>query len=559
MRPFKLLLALILVCFFALALVYNIISPPFENSDEVFHFPLIKYLADKNLALPVQDPDHPQLWLQQGSQPPLYHIIAALLIKPLDTSDFLTTYRLNPHARIGIVTEGNTNNNMVIHPLDRFPADATGSGLAVHLIRVFSTLLAAVVVVGTYYLTVLTFPHLPHWVGLLAAALVAFNPMYLFVASSINNDNLANAIIMCVAVWLTWLYRRDDRPTARHLLLIGVLLGLGLVSKLSVGPFMLVVGLYWLGIAIKFHLFPYMIKWGCASLGVALLIGGWWYVRNHHYYGDFTGLNTFLDIVGRRPVELTPEQLWSERHVFDRTFWGLFGALTVDIPAWLYTVFNILAATSVIGLLIYFVPAMTKLGAQRRLDVPQVAVVMWPVLSFLSVIRWTWMTPASQGRLWFVAIGMLAALSAVGFYEIGRRLSMLPVAWIPVGFTASIAGIVPFAVLTPAYAPPKLFAMSQASPPVVVFNDPDYVGESIALTHIDFPNPLAVGTEKEFELEFCALTALSRNWSVFVHLVNAWDIIVAQADFTPGYGKLPTAEMAAGQCWRDRFPMIRLM
>jgi hypothetical protein len=38
-----------------------------------------------------------------------------------------------------------------------------------------------------------------------------------------------------------------------------------------------------------------------------------------------------------------------------------------------------------------------------------------------------------------------------------------------------------------------------------------------------------------------------------VHLVNEWDIILAQADFTPGSGALPTSEMPPDRCWTDAY------
>ncbi|MBZ0305203.1 MAG: hypothetical protein K8I82_03960, partial [Anaerolineae bacterium] len=447
------LLAGIVLIFFVLALVYNWASPLFENSDELFHFPFIRHLAENNLSLPVQDPANIQEWHQEGSQPPLYHMMAALLIKPFDLADYTETRRLNPHARIGIV--GDTNINAVIHPLDRSEEFTGGTALALRLVRLFSTILAAVVVVATYFLTRYTFPDLPYGVGLLAAALVGFNPMYLFVASSISNDNLANAAISTVLVLLVWMYRRDSLPPVRVMLLIGVLLGISMLSKLSTGPFMLLVGLFWLFLALKHRAFPYMVKWGVVTLGIALLISGWWYIRNYDLYGDFTGLNVFVGIAGRRPTTLTAEQLWSERDSFIRSFWGLYGGLTVDMAAWTYTAFNGLAAVSVVGAVFFFVRRLRYSPHPRPLrdmgrgvgvgvfDLPQIALFLWPLMAFISLIRWTSMTWASQGRLWFVAVSALAVISAVGFYELGRR-TRRELAFIPVLFTLVVAIAAPF-------------------------------------------------------------------------------------------------------------------
>ena len=67
-------LTLILVLFFLLGIVYALLTPVFEASDEVWHYPMIRHLADGN-SLPVQvmDPAQAGPWKQEASQPPLYY------------------------------------------------------------------------------------------------------------------------------------------------------------------------------------------------------------------------------------------------------------------------------------------------------------------------------------------------------------------------------------------------------------------------------------------------------------------------------------------------------
>ena len=403
-------LTAILIVFAALALLFNWASPLFENSDEFFHFPFIRHLADNGFRLPVQSGDNLQDWRQEGSQPPLYHLASAILILPFDTDDYAETRRINPHAQIGVVGESNINH--VLHPLDRSQEFTGGTALAVRVVRLFSTVLAGIVVAATFYLTRAAFPELPGWVALLAASLVAFNPMLLFVASSINNDNLANAMIASVLAILASQFRREDLPSPRVLLLVGTLLGVGMLSKLSTGPFLLIVGYLWLGLALKHRNFAYMFKWGVAALVPLLLISAWWYIRNYDLYGDPTGLNVFLDIVGRRSIDLTAEQLWSEREGFVRSFWGLYGGLTVDMADWVYVVFNVLAGVSALGFVVFVAKHW------RRIDFPQSALLLWSALSFIFLVRWTSLTWASQGRLWFVALPALAVIGAVGVYQV---------------------------------------------------------------------------------------------------------------------------------------------
>ncbi|MCB0174152.1 MAG: hypothetical protein KDJ97_26800, partial [Anaerolineae bacterium] len=61
----------IALLFTFLATVYSIVTPIFESPDELWHYPFVWHLA-QTAELPVQDPANPQLWQQEGSQPPLY-------------------------------------------------------------------------------------------------------------------------------------------------------------------------------------------------------------------------------------------------------------------------------------------------------------------------------------------------------------------------------------------------------------------------------------------------------------------------------------------------------
>jgi 4-amino-4-deoxy-L-arabinose transferase-like glycosyltransferase len=71
-----------------LGVTYALTTPPFEASDELWHYPMIRHLADGN-PLPVQvfDPAQAGPWKQEASQPPLYYYLGAALTFWIDTSD----------------------------------------------------------------------------------------------------------------------------------------------------------------------------------------------------------------------------------------------------------------------------------------------------------------------------------------------------------------------------------------------------------------------------------------------------------------------------------------
>ncbi|MEA3346021.1 MAG: hypothetical protein U9Q78_07255, partial [Chloroflexota bacterium] len=105
-------LALILAGFIALGTIYSVVTPIFEASDELWHYPFVAHLAGGG-GLPVQDPAHQELWRQEGCQPPLYYAVGALATFWADTSDLPELLRRNPHADIGVVASGSSVNMVV--------------------------------------------------------------------------------------------------------------------------------------------------------------------------------------------------------------------------------------------------------------------------------------------------------------------------------------------------------------------------------------------------------------------------------------------------------------
>ena len=148
-------ITLILIGFIVLGTVYSVATPLFEASDELWHHPFVKHLADGG-GLPVQDPRIEQPWRQEGSQPPLYYALGALATFWIDTSDFTEVRWLNPHADIGVeTTDGNLN--MVVHS-ERESFPYRGTALAVHIVRFLSVLMGAVTVLCTYLIALEGFP-----------------------------------------------------------------------------------------------------------------------------------------------------------------------------------------------------------------------------------------------------------------------------------------------------------------------------------------------------------------------------------------------------------------
>jgi hypothetical protein len=542
---------LILAAYLILATLYSITTPLLEASDEVWHYPFVRHLALNGLQLPVQQPGQETDYRQEGSQPPLYYLIAAVLTAGIDTSDLPAVRRINPHADIGLIVP-DRNANMTIHDAAaRNPL--RGTALAAHLTRLFSVLLGAVTVWYTYRLGRELFAA-PE-IALLGMALVAFNPMFLFISGSVNNDNLSTALATVLLVHITRLIKRTDAPPIRDLVLIGVLAGMGMLAKFNIGFLLPVIAAALAGIALRLRDGRVFVVGAAITGGLTILIGGWWYVRNWQLYGDPTGLNVFIQIVGPRAIPANAAQLWSERHTFLMSYWGFFGGVNVPFPAWVYTVFNAILAFSAAGLIVGVVrfrrarPPLPILAA-RALS------VIWIVVLFGGLIRWTAETWASQGRLMFAAIAPIALWSAIGvrawFGEKGVQHGVggLIAVWF---FAMSLYGLLVIReAYTPHIQPPAVDARYTAE-----FTEPG--SESVVLRADGKPLSATLVVPVGAYVHLCPSFQLppdsrfTRDWSLFLHLENADGLIVAQRDVYLGGGawatSLLTADSVPGGTW----------
>ncbi len=556
MRRIKMrrILMAILGLYVLLGTAYSLLTPLFEMSDEVSHYPLVRHLAVSGFDLPVQDPARPDVWRQEGNQPPLYYLLAALGTLFIDTSDYRSVYQINPHADVGIIPpDGNIN--LVVHDPVREALPWYGTVLAAHVARFFSVLLGAGTVLATYLIGREVFPHWPE-VALGGAALNAFLPMFLFISSSVNNDNLSNFLAGLLVWQLARLLNAPSAPGYAAYVGLGVTAGAGMLAKVSIGFLLPLVALTLLVISLRRRDWRPLVIGGVVSGGLTLLIAGWWYLRNWQLYGDPTGLNVFLQIVGGRAVPTDAAQLWSERESFLRTWWGLFGGVNVPLPAALYLVFNVLGGMALLGFALYLLARLTGRvpARQRGSGPPLVLIVAWPVVAFAALLHWTGITPASQGRLMFVAIGPISLWLAVGLtWWLRQRWQW--VSWSGLaGLYLAVAVLAPWAWIRPAYAPPPLGAPLPGDLPGIEqdFFEPGAEGPALRLRGYQV-HPAAVrpGGDIAVTLYWEVRQVPSRRWSLFLHVLDGVNIIVAQRDRYPGRGLLATERLKPGQQWSE--------
>ena len=559
-------LAAILIGYGVLGVVYSVVTPLFEASDELWHYPMVRYVA-QHAGLPVQraglsDAEAP--WRQEGGQPPLYYALGALATFWIDTGDMPQVRELNPHPDIGvIVPDGNAA--MMVHRagVDRFPWH--GTALAVHIVRLLSVLMGLGTVYMTYRLGRELFPARPA-VGLAGAAFTAFTPMFLFISASVNNDNLATLLASVIVWMLVRMVRRDAAPSRRFYVLLGLATGAGMLAKFQLGFLIPLIALALGMVAARQRKWRPLVEGGAIAGALTVLIAGWWYARNYALYGDATGINVFLDIVGRRAVPADWHQLWTEREVFAMSYWGFFGGLNVPMPDVLYTFFNSVAALAGLGLGVALArEAIFRLRTRtcppdQALYQARFLAALWPLMVFGSLLSWTRQTWATQGRLWFSAIAALSVWMAAGLAvwagrAAWRRRALLGVVG---GAFALIAAFVPFGVIRPAYtfdpnvSWPRAPYEGETVRRACFYENADAERATLCMDYRPLSGDLQVGGYLKFAPTFTVESAPSRDYSLFVHLVSAdTGAIEAQRDVYPGGGLLLTSELAAGARWHN--------
>ncbi len=539
-------LIVLLALFLLLGTTYGIMIPPFENLDEVEHFGVVRYVADTG-RLPVHgDPSEKAYhYRQEASQPPLYYLLSAALVQLLGLrADDAEFWRFNPRIACGPNAPNFYENRAVFyHNPHREGFPWQGTLLTLHVLRVWSTLLQAITIAGTYALTRRMFPRSP-WAAPLATATVAFNPQFLFVASGINNDNLVTPLATLVLFGLVGVMQRG--LSWHRSLGIGVGVALAGLSKLSGWLLAPLAGLVLLGVALRSR-----HRWFLSALthiGLialpAVLLGGWWFWRNWLLYSDPTALAPMLELVGLRGSPIYP---WNEFGLVFRSFWGQIPCSFYPEP--FYIPYILLTVAGTAGVFLYWAR-----NPEERWKI--ILLAGWILLVLVGWIQWNLTTPAPGGRLLFPAFPALAILWALGIGMWGRpRLAtILTITGLALLAWGTVGQIIPAF-----FAPPPLIRPEQArwthSSDAAWKETPEDESFTIRLlgydVHLD---------DREFTLDttlyWQTARSLFEDYFLALQLVSPVpgdDTLRWTYDSWPGGGNYPTSAWLPGKVIRDRY------
>jgi 4-amino-4-deoxy-L-arabinose transferase-like glycosyltransferase len=536
------ILTVIVGGYVVLGVAYSLVNPILESPDEVLNYENVRFLV-REQSLPVLQPDE----VSKAHHPPLYYVLGALV-----------TFWTSDENLQGIVAQVNPfwarelepgvdNKNLYLH--DPTLEGFHDVGLGVLLLRWMSLLMGVGTILCVYGTARELFPRrLSLATG--AAALVAFNPMFLFINVSVHDDALANLVtagVLCVTAMV--LVRG---ATMRRAVLLGLLIGLAILTKLTCLLLMPTVGLALLYRLLVHDRWWYVLKIGAVALLVAFLVGGWWFVRNQLLYGDPTSMNRQLEAwEDRRPGGPDVSVAVRELGFLHDSAWGAFGYGQIPMPTWTYGLTRLLGLAAMGGLAVFFVRRQNGRVPWERPPLVLLVVFSGPLVTALVLfVRMISIDTANFGRYLFVSLAFLAPLYVLGVCEWTRPQIRR---WLAGGLAAAVLALALFAlfgVLWPAYAPPKMLPLEQIQfdtrPVDVRFGD----GIRLVGYSLDRDRVLP-GDEVTVTLCWEALAPMHENYAYAVHILGPQESKVGVRDTHPGLGRYPTKRWTVGDAFCD--------
>jgi 4-amino-4-deoxy-L-arabinose transferase-like glycosyltransferase len=410
----------ILLSYLVLGGLYAVYTPAWQAPDEPAHYNYVRHLATRTAFPELVQGCYDQAYLEQ-----------------------LTSQRFPPELSIEPVCY--EYHQPPLYYLLAGPIYALTGGSLLAL-RLFSVALGAGVVRLALAMGRTVFPRRPE-LGLGAMALVALVPMHLAMLASVNNDALAELLLAALLLVLSRRLVAPGRGARRGDIGLGILLGLGLLTKTTVyiALPLAALTLWWA----RPKQWGELLRQAGLVFGLALLVALPWYLRNARLYGplDLLGLGRHDEVVAGqlRTVEYLAGSGWGGylgRFISTtfHSFWGQFGWMAVPMDGRTYLLLALLTLLALGGLIGWGVGLRTgrirlRRGQGRALGLMAVTIGLmalgygWYNLTFVQF----------QGRYLFPALIPLGLFFAVGLWE---ALSDCRAWWLAGGLALALIWVV---------------------------------------------------------------------------------------------------------------------
>lgn len=420
-------LAVILAVYMLTAGLYALRTPLWQNPDEPAHFNYIRHIWEERQLPTLQMGDYPHAYLEEIKarqfppdmaiapiryefhQPPLYYLLAAPVYGLVGYLS-LTTGARDALAALGAPMEHGWPVVGQVMAL-RFLSIAFGVGFLALCYRLVRSV----------------FPD-DRLLALLATGLAATVPMHVAMSAAVNNDSLANLLLLWAVLLLVRAMRAEGGGALRLWAGTGVVVGLAMLTKSSayVG-----IPLALAALALAPRRRPRTLASRAAAVfAPALLLNLPWYIRNIAVYGglDVLGLQRHSAIVVGQPT--TAE--WAARIGWGglvrefvvttfRSFWAQFGWMGVLVDQRLYQALALMSLVAVVGLLLFVLRAVVNRGMLSGVQWKALGLLaLWVALTFASYLWYNAQFVQHQGRYLFPALPAIALGLALGIRETFR-------------------------------------------------------------------------------------------------------------------------------------------
>ena len=413
-------LVFILIAYLALGTAYALQTPAWQAPDEPAHYNYVQFIAEKR-ALPIlRQGEYDQAYLEEFTRTP--QNVASLSIDPLRYEDYAPPLYYLLAAPIYALTGG-----------------------WITAIRLFSVVLGGALVVVAYLVGAEAYPNqLPFALG--GAAFVAFVPQHLAMMAAVNNDSLSELLIALVVLQCMRLFR-SKRISNRKLVLLGVTLGLGLLTKATF--YYTAVPIAFIALILYARRHTLRLTQVVLVFAPALVIGSIWWLRNLIVYGglDVMGLARHNAVVVGQPATAQWLSDYGASGLLQRfftttyrSFWGQFGWMSTPLPEREYLLLGLLSIVALIGWIGWFIQGMRDEGGRMKYPSPQaIILILLFVLTVGGYVYYNLTFVQHQGRYLFPALIPIGLAFAIGWWQVldqikslvARRLSRAARDWTP--------------------------------------------------------------------------------------------------------------------------------
>lgn len=548
----------VVVIYLLLGVVYVVVTPPFEASDELQHVAYVDTLRRGELPRLQAD----ALVGKQAAQPPAYYALAAILTLPFEPFRLQDQIVLNPFVtRDDPFAFGNKN---LLLPTPQPPNTAP-----VLLLRFVNVLLGLVTIWGAWKTGEMLNARRPA-VALLAASLTAFNPMFIFVSASIGNLPLAMALNALLIAAMMYALRDGLRlPLAVG---VGVLVGVAAavhLSALYVGAVWLAVAIY---VAVRGRTWQPVAVLALTMAAAVTVTLGWWCARNLDLYGDLLGWQAWQTLFANRTSAPGIDGLFFEWAHFRRSFWGLFGVGNIALGEFAYALLDLLVfvALAGVGFMVMQLYAIRDFAHARRELFNVTALLGVVLLAIVSYWAQAWAQRFVGGTSVFPVIVAIMPVLAVGFIEVVWWLLFLLTppdrsyvragdavpnealqpnsAW-SARLLMVVAVMTPFITIAPTYAPiTPVVSVSPLAREVYA----RYGAVELIAYDTDF-NRFLPGQLVPVTLYWRVIEPTDTDWTITLALLPPEGNPLSRLDTYPGWGRLRTTTWQPGSVYADTY------